>query len=140
MKTISERCGNGSPPSIVAGIASAAASETAPRIPAQPATRRAPGPRRGGSSLGSPGISLRSSGPMLNIQTIRMPRTTTSVTTTVSVTRPASRSSMPLATSRICNPINKNSVDSNMKVNAVQKPWASIRAVALNRPSLRAPR
>ena len=33
---MSERCGNESPPSIVSGSASAAASETAPRRPAQP--------------------------------------------------------------------------------------------------------
>ena len=56
------------------------------------------------------------------------------------MTRPASSPSIPWATSRNCNPINKNSVDSNMKISAFQKPWASIRAVALNRPSLRAPR
>ena len=35
-KTISERSGNGAPESVVSGIASAAASVTPPRIPAQP--------------------------------------------------------------------------------------------------------
>ena len=33
-----ERCGNGAPASVVSGRASAAASETAPRRPAQPSS------------------------------------------------------------------------------------------------------
>lgn len=40
MKRIIERSGKGSPASVVSGSASAAASETAPRIPAQLATTR----------------------------------------------------------------------------------------------------
>ena len=41
-KTISSRDGNGAPASVESGTASAAASETAPRIPVQPITVACP--------------------------------------------------------------------------------------------------
>ena len=46
------RSGKGAPPCVVSGSASAAASETAPRIPAHATTKRRAGPTRRSRWLG----------------------------------------------------------------------------------------
>ena len=58
MNWISSRPGSGAPASVCSGSASAAASETAPRIPAQPPTTRVRQPTRRATCEGRRSIAL----------------------------------------------------------------------------------